>query len=1252
MKKENYIFPRLAIFDSYAEFNSHINEYGEHSRNFMDYNIDLDYFSNNLHNFLVIGEPGVGKTELLKHLEDEDDNGNYFDLKNIEPKELECDKCDVLYLDALDEIIPEKVREYLCSITSVIGSKRILLSTRVSFLKECIGKVDFIDKFKIVYIGYFDNDRIKEYLKKNGKGDVYERIKPNDLNIIKNPRYLNLFVDSDFCNIEKCRKFSRVDLFDYFINKDLEIERKKEIVKNNLYHKLLLQKLALIMEMKETNSITHEELIDFLEEIDSNFTLEAIREYGFFKSRSLIDSDIENVYFKNTEFQEYLAAKELNRLGNEQCLFYQLFFDDEISEIKGGCLNLFSFLVEITMCNGNDRFCRIMFEWIKKRKNDFYYLNDTSRKYLMALGNVADKIDKKLKEEIGEFFYQLYKDNIANPPEEIGSFLPLSKIQKIKYEKKERLYNLIILDKFCKNDKNHSEDIIKIIRPVIEKDNDLLIDEKIVIINILKNVSAYYYIVEKQDILLSDDTRNDFARALMDLQPNQEKSIDIFCEAIFGRREDIFLYYKLMDLDENGVKYFFNKLIENSEFNRQLLERYNYSSVNNQVFDIFLGKFENKLVFKDIVFGYFSNNQRLKLYQQKDSRFIQSIIKRVKTFKLEKELVEHLLKNPTDIYFSESVIGKLINDISFMTELKQKYSRIIDNSFLYEVLRCTGVSEIKKYLEKELNISDKNENLFDVRFEDLENLVKIGDYSFLPGILALKREIKDDEMKKMRKVVKKIVLCNNDYGIEVNEKGIIFLQNGLGEHSDFLVKLLLKYYRKESWIDDYVTKYIPYVLRDDLLLKDIFNFIKEKKLENQVNKYLLDIYKNSGFRSISFENFLDYCDVFHERFDGSDLIREFALDKNDFYIKKRCFEVLALLGKYNILKSFFDNFSFRNEKLVIGIELLKDPDVEKEVVEWCFALLKSKSELVNTYSEFENKYLYSSFTRISESCDSGFIDVIDIIQKNADENDYRNYLIGLLEERIRNKKNQYECKRMYKTLKERIDKNSKNGVRSKLDNRLLKRLRESYLSLVEKNKANIVQVIGKYNCIKKNINQNVVLSDYHLWQELIDVFKLQVKALLTENQVISEGFRERQFEFYLKPWIKEYMLQRNIEVDVYPEVESEDRKKVDYLINSGFVGPVVVELKMSDNNETKEKAIGEYKKKMLGYLDSHNSKYGIYYIIRNSKTKSNLFSKKIENHKKEYDNCINNHEIEVIGCEIILNKEKRKKKIIKSSINK
>src|SRR3989304_3025792 len=345
----NYIIPQIRVFQSFESACSKLQTNGgfdlddEGEKSLEDYFIFPRTF--------VVAEAGYGKTRLLHELVSLSTlNGKvavYADLKKLLHSEnledfIKSQVCrglklskisshDKLYicLDALDEVrqeyfsnIVEKIKVFVTKHPNA----NIVISSRWHFFQKYHEL--FIDlDFRYAHISPFSLDNVRRYLKQKfiSEEDIDKLLDPlhfshRDL-IIQTPRYLELFVDYiEEIGVKHVGSLSRSDLFEHFIYKKLEIEDNNLNTQKRNLVKRVLEKLALIMEIYQANILNKDELMTFFDDLKSDLNVSLLHQVPLevFYDKTVLKDNIDTIEFDNTEFQEYLAAKEILRLGHPQ----------------------------------------------------------------------------------------------------------------------------------------------------------------------------------------------------------------------------------------------------------------------------------------------------------------------------------------------------------------------------------------------------------------------------------------------------------------------------------------------------------------------------------------------------------------------------------------------------------------------------------------------------------------------------------------------------------------------------------------------------------------------------------------------------------------------------------------------------------------------------------------------------------------------------------------------------------------------
>ena len=383
-----YIKPNLKRYDTLKALLE-----SKESVLFFEPNIQIEELHSQKQTFLI-SEPGIGKTRLLKEqLLHSDKEGIFLDLKKLrkitidsfietngripilkeknynedlknwklcQTKNFKLENSNKLIFcfDALDEVKNEDFSEVVDNLKNFMqkyNQSNFLISCRKNYLNKWQHLFSEID-FDYIEIFPLDTPKIKDYLSAFGISqkkidDLLEKLYfQNRPSILQTPRYLEMIAELvEKEGVEKLKTISRGELFEKFIYKKINIESEKTNEANcQAIIKKVLEKLALIMEIYQSNQITKDELMEFFDNIKSSLNVIFLNQVpiNYFYERSLLKDNIDSIEFENTEFQEYLAAKEILRLGRVEQVIFDLAVVRDLGEIHPSWINTLSFLIE------------------------------------------------------------------------------------------------------------------------------------------------------------------------------------------------------------------------------------------------------------------------------------------------------------------------------------------------------------------------------------------------------------------------------------------------------------------------------------------------------------------------------------------------------------------------------------------------------------------------------------------------------------------------------------------------------------------------------------------------------------------------------------------------------------------------------------------------------------------------------------------------------------------------------------------
>ena len=383
--KDLYIAPAVHLYPNFEEMQASRKEIGFSSllekkiRRTAD-EIFADVLSKR--RALVLSEPGYGKTRLLQELNryaTKDGFKTFFIELNLYSKKtsleefiskqirnqgevefrLTNDSRVILLLDGLDEVGQDSFKDTVTQLKSILveyDAIRTFLSCRLFFYQKFPVFRD--PGLTYITIENFDFQQVREYLDKiidqTGKQlfsdvDIDKIIQdfrePNWRSIILIPRYLEKFVE--FHLRGGFGKPSRSDLYNFFVDERLMIEDTKRGAQNRIIIRRLLEKIALIAEIYQKNDLEKDELVTVLEDIQSNVTRNFL---DMDKLQILFDHSLwidygESIAFEDHTIQEYLASRELLRIGGQKAL-YDIVVDPHLNEIHPSWFNTLEFVVD------------------------------------------------------------------------------------------------------------------------------------------------------------------------------------------------------------------------------------------------------------------------------------------------------------------------------------------------------------------------------------------------------------------------------------------------------------------------------------------------------------------------------------------------------------------------------------------------------------------------------------------------------------------------------------------------------------------------------------------------------------------------------------------------------------------------------------------------------------------------------------------------------------------------------------------
>lgn len=1328
-----YIYPNLKHYKNIDDLVSSPNN---------DFFPERSFGFNNLLNlerFFVVGEPGFGKTRLLKELvissaekgiegifidlkrlRKDESIEQYIDSSNIEIysnissiSEIKNFKSDsfrlqnsnnvLICFDALDEVSNENFSSVVFQISEFIekfSKVKIAISCRSNYINRWR---DLLLDFGIEYtkIINFDYEQIAAYLNDHGISKEYldkiaDNVKFRERGlIIQTPRYLEILANmTESINLDDLLEMSRGELLEKIIYHKLDIETKKGDKKSNKNEviRMVLEKLALIMEIRQSNTISKEEVMIFFDDIKSNLSISFLNQVSItdLYERRLLKDNIDSLEFEHTEFQEYLAAKEILRLGRMDQIVFDLIVNKDTQEINPSWLNTLTFLIELDIS-------------LLKNILDFYsnkdlVYNEDHFKLLPRFN--ANRLTDAQKKEIFETVFIYHQ--------EVSHWIDFDVAKNLSYFYTNDLYKVI--EEYYKND----DEVIKtncvlVLTYLIDRNvlnerqlnfwknefvknlngkegNEVLQRKSITAlgkyrdIELLNKVKSNVFKFGKETVV------SNLVYAYEEVDKNSISAVACFVDG--SKINNISSRIALYDIsNKEGIVYIINSFIKDKRWLNEFIEHESiYNDKSKNILENISDIVDRKLILKikKIILMAFEPEI---WYKSQSSVFIKGLVEIVSNF--EKRYILNLLKS---VKTSEDANGRLFSfEQIFVTILKQeqvkefvelfkaiggpdwqlmrimnsiKISKKLEGAKIYEEGRKFLLDEYKKN-EVKLPKKPSDEQIlykeFKTRLEPASGMYRQDVFRFyLDNKDKIGNLITDEDRKRMKKLIVESIFDKFDPGkqkLKINSRSngsmnytthswIFIFGDCLRIAHDFKISVIK--YRQN------ILNYIPFA--HDKALRAIFDLVPNptsKELTQVLKIYTnkkngdLHEYQPSSLITAT-ENYRLHKAVpilknFVDNINFSEYDRVSALKTiGVLYNKKEYFN--TVWKKYKKNKGGNSQIAATANECLIALD-------DVNAIKWRFTELKKRAfpferaEGAHNVGvgemELDDKLFARPIINLNnERYKNLFLDLLKesfiIYLKDKSYYSYSNYLWDIVIQYYKNLKenNTYSY---LKDLEKFIINNSKkpgiNWFRYKFQN-----LKQEYIEYLGKPK-NIADCIKKYNQLKGMIYldiatkrdlfefvKNIFEIDLRKWVESEGAYKFIIEAGRKQEDLIQKTINSQIENCLLKGGL------RKEEISIKRESQLLDNKRTDFLVSYGFVGSILIEIKLATNKELSgPKNRSNYRKKLIQYISGTGSDYGIFVIFNNDEKNSHDdFSSILSNIEKTY---VNDRYISIIGLD-------------------
>lgn len=1340
-----YIQPKIKKFDSFEKLIKEKEAYG-----IFEFRFGGSRPFSEIMNFkktFILAEPGNGKTRCLKEIAKEASGSGksclFLDIKKIDTFDIEkfikqkinyADKLNsnlsieisnffatdkfslknsdnvVICLDALDEVnqnIFSKVVENIKEFSKKYEKISLYVSCRIHFFQKYFDLFE-LDKFSYIHLSPLFQFQIETLLLANGvkKEHIKKILHTLDFKrdlIIQTPRYLEFLVE--FIKEKDIKELSNLkisNLFEFFIYRKLEVENRK----NNQYTciqlntiKRVLEKLALLMEIRQVSRISEDDLMTFFDDIDSSLTLSFLQASlsELFFERGIIkdgfNKELGNFFeFENTEFQEYLAAKEILRLGNVNRVLYALSIDPILKEVYPSWFNTLRFVINLdssilsyilNLKNiGNSRIPIAEYHQFIT-KIDMNSLDDNTRKAIFIevfyyYKERAKFLDVDLLHNLAYFFdkthTKLLKDIIESNLK--SDNLKINKVNVIRlvsyivdrnlFNSREILYWKKHFTDIALANKNN-EDLRRVALAGLRSFNDkgILDDIKIVLKENTKSLT-------KEIIYLYEE-----------LDPRSDETMRVLAE---GTKRGCYIeslgFLLRGDTDKDSVNSFFDYLIVDNEFLSSFLK---HESIFKDDVEVFIGKvseifdanFYTKVL--SIIEKAFSGdrfwnaenspfiNKLAKVSSSYNNNFLLDLVTKVETTsELQKNIfgLQNVFKNSLTISNIKEFIDRLKKiehgervalwallgaqgtdeDIFLEGEkyFKKEYEENRKYAKKHKKQQAYYQLQEKKRLDEEIAISlteikDKKTQLY--HFNALVELLRQGE----------DKQIKtSDKQKKELKTICKFVFHKFDpqiASVKISRK-----DKSIRIHPWIMpFGIALDASRKLDAIDIIDNKirqrlinFIPYAYENQLeAIFYLIGDIKKKELEALLKQYGNDK-KNDKWRyrprsivelikKFELEEYRDLLESFIED-EALDLYdRKYALiEIENLYPNKKY--LINIFNRYKNKKDSQKEIAEKANELLITKYILEAAINWRinELVKRAFAFVRLEGvhSVSSSEHELDSKEFAAPIFDIAMTKPLLFINEIidltnkslEIYKKGPEFHAYASYLWEIAITYLERQKIHRTYSVLDKFEKFIMDNLSRDGVNF-ISSRF-QSIKTEYANYIGK-PVSFSECIKQYNNLKK-VKFEKISNSLELKDTIVEIIQKDIRPWIEDEGAL------KVMETLTKRNEGEDLIQKNlltqfrycaskrgfIENEILFTRESEflDGSKTDYLISYGFIGPLLIEIKRTDNGDVVSK---KYRKdKLLKYMKGSKSEYCIFLVLKIKKKES--LNAKIEKAREIY----------------------------------
>lgn len=1100
--------------------------------------------------------------------------------------------------------------------------------------------------------------------------------------VLENPRYLEMIAKEINGGKSDPASLNRATLFESFTFGALCEEDTKNGRQLAAYKKRMLELLALTMEVAQLTQISTDDFVTFMERATSDAKLIVAQvDIENIYEHSLLVKDLNNnVSFTNREVQEYLAARYLLRMASPEYKVFSVAIEPQLRDVIPSWRNTLSYVIDelpliaryIIDLNPN----RIMLD----ESTALLVTGSTSNKMSHEdKSYIFDHIYTQYNAR-QSFVRQELSFNLANYANDDHAAKARGRLKYLHY-RLDKDYptdhlniinlcgHLITLDRFATSERQ--EVVNKLIRIAIESPNTTMQ------INALHALGSVNEKTVLEQLAVLSDSPDDSVfgyveRLAYDTDPESELAVDIYTKAI--KRSS---YYSGREGIENlksphAIGYFLNKLAADSKLIKPIIDhdrmfKEERSGFLTHVRDAWQPEWLKPLkafILKafEVEYGYYAER----------SEFVEKIIRLISTHDPQyyNELLTYGVKDqsmlmridsslakimqPKDVTPTANAIGKL-GDKGFLlfrmfsyldspesnpntAEILKEARKLMPDLFKERDKQIAGFKRRNQYNSATAKFNREYDKISDDTLSNALWETSAAIINFLDDTRQNREllEYTSVQTERIWRILRTLILdkfdpANIQLAVTKREAGntSYTITANLFERA-----FVFGYLTKQPDLSNYKEKLLAYFP---------FMHFREKKslfasleLTSADQQKILDAYKNTATDTAQYQlyDFIEFVED-SRNVSATDILRNFVLETDvPEYTREYALRTVENIApNEQFLQKVREQFKAdpdnkHGDVLQVTDTLLIENYADKSAIQRRFKQIKQAAMRAVAAPGFMSE---SHDTKVAkplmglhedEYIDS-FLDLLnysfEISEKGKKWTRYAEYLWGITTEFFENIVSRHGNGDIIPKITHLVESYpapiTANYLRhfNIIQSKLLETAgaKKPYVDAI-----NIVNTMNSAETLKITSEIELLYSVKELIRELDRWTKQEGSKLPGKGKEVElQRLLSLQFENIL---VKKYA-SSNIRMRIERETQAFDGTRTDFYVYFGFLGPVIVELKLSSHDDLAgSMSLKSSFASMEKYMKEFNANYGIFLIYQTEGTTTERFLKQVDSARKTY----------------------------------